>query len=87
MPYSLNMFDGRVQLIRPLLEISNEELEGYATLRNYTRELKTCPYGNSNRKQMSSLVDHITMHHKSARKNIFRALSNIYPEYLPNYRK
>lgn len=87
MPYSLTMFEGRVKLIRPLLELSNEELEKYAVMRGYTRELKICPYSNSKRKEVALLLEQVNHQHKHARKNMFRALSNICSEYLPNYHK
>jgi tRNA(Ile)-lysidine synthase TilS/MesJ len=87
MPYSLNMFNGRVSIIRPMLEIMNSELQNYAMLCGFPTELKTCPHANSKRKDMSTFIEKLSEQHKPARKNIFRALSNFYPEYLPNYRK
>jgi tRNA 2-thiocytidine biosynthesis protein TtcA len=87
MPYTLNMFNGRMQLIRPLLEMTDAELEKFAAAQNYPCELKACPHGNSKRKEIASVIGLIASHHKAARKNIFRSLSNFYPDYLPNYRK
>jgi tRNA 2-thiocytidine biosynthesis protein TtcA len=87
MPYRLTMFDGRVQLIRPLLELTNDELEKYAVLRRFTREISACPHRNSKRMEMEMILKQANEVHKHARKNIFRSLSNIYPEYLPNYYK
>jgi tRNA 2-thiocytidine biosynthesis protein TtcA len=86
-PYSLNMFGGRVSIIRPLLELTNHELEKFALINEYQTLTKTCPYGNSKRKDMAGFIEQLSLQHKRARKNIFRSLSNFYPEYLPNYRK
>jgi tRNA 2-thiocytidine biosynthesis protein TtcA len=87
MPYILSMFDDRVKLIRPLLELSNSELEKFASLREYRRELKICPFAGSKRKEMAEFINQLETKHKHARKSIFRSLDNIYPEYLPKYHK
>jgi tRNA 2-thiocytidine biosynthesis protein TtcA len=87
MPYDLTMFGGRVRIIRPLLELTDKELENFARLLNLTTDLKACPYADSRRKEVAHAIDLIAAHHKAARKNIFRSMNNIYPDYLPNYLK
>lgn len=84
MPFKFDMFDGRLQVIRPLLELTNKELEGYALKRNWPKEIKVCPYDNeTGRSVMKNFVEEISKLHKNARKNMFRSMNNPYPEYLP----
>ncbi len=87
LPFKFEMFGGRLQVIRPLLEITNKELEEYASKRNWTTELKVCPYDDkTGRKVMSDFVDEMSKLHKHAKKNLFRSMSNTYPEYLPDHK-
>ena len=80
------MFGGRLQVIRPLLELTNEELEKYAIKRNWPKEIKVCPYDNvTGRSIMKKFVNELGEIHKNARKNIFRSMDNLYPEYLPGF--
>lgn len=84
LPYSLSMFDNTLQVIRPLLPFTEEYVKEYATKMHFPEELKSCPHGeNSSRKEMKSLVQHIGQYNKNARKNMFRAMGNSYPAYLP----
>ncbi len=87
LPYALTMFEGRVQLIRPLLELTGRELERFASECGYKRELKVCPYAQSVRSDVRAVIESMAKQHKIAPKNIFRAMSNIHPEYLPGYHK
>ncbi len=83
MPYQFNMFDGRLTVIRPMLEVSEQELELYALERNFKKEVKSCPYENSKRKVLKGKIDWMSDNSKNARKNIFRSMENIFTEYLP----
>ena len=84
MPYTLSMFDGRVNLIRPLLDIDETLIEEYTTLRNFPKELKKCPYDKeTKRSEVHKLMNAITQLHPNAKKNLFKSMGNIFPEYLP----
>lgn len=84
LPQKLSMFEGRIDLIRPLLMIPEEELEEYARLRSYLKQDKTCPYEDTTqRDSIRELLRTIDKMYKGARKNMFRAMDNLYPEYLP----
>jgi tRNA 2-thiocytidine biosynthesis protein TtcA len=86
LPYSLSMFEGELQVIRPLLSFTEEYVKAYADKMHFPEELKTCPHGtNSSRKEMKELVDYMGKHNKNVRKNMFRAMGNQYPEYLPKH--
>lgn len=83
MPFKLSMFDGDVEIIRPLLEISEESLIGYAAIAGYKKELKFCPYESTKRSEIKELLKNISRIHPLARKNIFRAADKIDLDYLP----
>jgi len=48
MPFKLSMFDGRMDLIRPLLEIHEETISQYSQNIGYPKELQKCPFDKKN---------------------------------------
>jgi len=84
LPQDLSMFDGRIRLIRPLLYIPEKELSYYATLRTFRKQEKSCPYdGSTRREEIKELIRQMDRMSRDARRNIFKAMDNIYGEYLP----
>jgi len=84
LPYSLEMFQGRVKLIRPLMDIWEKEILEYTNLRGYPEAEKSCPYDNqTKRRQTRELIEKMEQSYVNSKTNIFKALDNIYPEYLP----
>jgi len=84
LPYKLKMFDGRVFLVRPLLDIDELHLQHLAELHAYPKEINKCPFDKkTKRNEVSVLLSDIYKSHKLAKKNIFRAMDKIFPEYLP----
>ncbi len=83
MPYRLKMFDGQLEVIRPMLDITNEELEKYSKISSYKTDIKTCMYENTKRKHTSKIIEDMCGGKRSIRVNLFRAMKNIYTEYLP----
>jgi tRNA 2-thiocytidine biosynthesis protein TtcA len=87
LPQKLSMFEGRIELIRPLLMIPEKELSAYARLRSFQQQDKYCPYEDTTRRDsVRELMERIDKMNKGARKNMFRAMENLYPEYLPGLR-
>ena len=87
LPYSLEMFDGRVKLIRPLLDIREKEILEYSDLRGYPPAEKSCIHDKqTKRRNTRMLIDLIDKSYENSSINIFNALDNIYPEYLPKSR-
>lgn len=85
LPFSLSMFNNELQLIRPLLFLSETEILEYKQLRGFPELIKDCPYGeNTKRRQMKELIRQLELIHPQARKNMARAMSNIYVSYLPS---
>jgi tRNA(Ile)-lysidine synthase TilS/MesJ len=87
LPYKFNMFENRIEVIRPLLDIAEEDLIKYAEIKAYKSEIKKCIYENSKRKEVGNLINEIAGKHKVAKKNMFRSMSNIYTDYLPHWKK
>lgn len=88
LPYSLSMFKGRIQLIRPLMDIWEKDLIQFASYKNYEAVEKTCPHENlTKRNYTNELLSQLEKNHPSAKNNIFNALDNIFPEYLPHRKK
>lgn len=84
LPQKLSMFGGRVNLIRPLLMIPEKELAYYASLSQFKEYEKSCPYEDSTkRNEIKDLLKMLDRLNKNARKNLFRAMDNIYSDYLP----
>ena len=84
LPFKVTMFEGRVELIRPLLAIENKDLETYAQLRGFPNEMKRCKYVDiTKRTDMRNIIDTLNKMNPLARKNIFRSMSKQFPEYLP----
>ena len=85
MPAILKMFSGRMHLIRPLIELTNEELLNVAAVRCYPKLKDQCPYGDdTKRSEVKAVISKMADMNKNGRKNLFRSMSNIFPEYLPN---
>ncbi len=87
MPFSVDMFDGRLNLIRPMLEIAEKDLVMFSDLKKFPKEIKQCKYEDTKRKTIKSQLESIDALYKNGIKNIFRSLDNIYPDYLPHFEK
>lgn len=88
LPYSLSMFEGRVKLIRPLMDIWEQELINFSKFRKFDAVSKYCPHENlSKRNYTKNLIDEISKSYPASRINMFHALDNIYTEYLPKSKK
>jgi len=84
LPQSLSMFEGRIQLIRPLLFIRETELSQYAAMRKFGKQEKSCPYeGTTKRDEIKKLIEIMDKLSLDARRNIFNSMGNICEEYLP----
>ena len=84
MPARLEMFDGELTLIRPLIYLSNEETVCYAGIRRFREQVKHCPYERAtNRGSVRELLRRVEELSPNARANIFAAMRNIRPDYLP----
>lgn len=84
LPYSLKMFEGRIHLIRPLLDMDENLLAEYARLRNFGSEGIKCSHESaSKRDQVRDLISRIEKLHGSGPLNMFRSMDKVFGEYLP----
>jgi len=83
-PGKLSMFDGDIQVIRPLLLLTNEQMRRYAQIKNFVSLKKECPYEDhtlrNKARNFIHQMEHLNPH---ARLNLFKSMGNIDLEYLP----
>lgn len=84
MPASLKMFNGRLELIRPLILLTNSEIRSFSSIMGFPSEKEVCPYDDkTKRNQAAEIVNEIEKRFKPGRKGLFNSMSKIYTEYLP----
>lgn len=84
LPYSLDMFGGKIKLIRPLMDMDERLLVQYAVLNDLVKVEKSCPHENLTRREdMRSLISKIEALHGPGPFNIFKSMDKIFEEYLP----
>jgi tRNA 2-thiocytidine biosynthesis protein TtcA len=85
LPYSLTMFEGRVQLIRPLMDLDERMPEEYAGLNDIVKVEKSCPHeDNTRRESIAQLLNKVEALHGKGPFNIFKSMDRIFEEYLPS---
>lgn len=84
LPYTLNMFEGRVKLIRPLLDLDERLLEEYAALNKLVKVEKSCLHEDrTKRNTIAQLIREIEKIHGTGPFNMFKSMDKIFEEYLP----
>lgn len=84
MPPILQMDKMPLQLIRPLCLIDEADIITYATMRNYQKQTKLCPFEHvSSREKVKGLLEEIKALNPEALDSIYGALTNIKTDYLP----
>ena len=87
-PPKVYMKKGDIEIIRPLILLSEEEVKAYAETRNIYKVEKECPFADrSQRKSFKEIIETIGNMDKSAKLNMFNSMSKIMTEYLPPKRK
>ncbi len=88
MPPKLTMDKFAMTLIRPLCLLSEADLQAMSTIRGYKKQLKNCPYEKtSQRTAMRQLLAQLETLNPHARQNLWSALHNPLPDYLPRKEK
>ncbi|WP_430811388.1 MULTISPECIES: tRNA lysidine(34) synthetase TilS [unclassified Carboxylicivirga] len=83
-PASLNMFDSKLQIIRPLIQLTNDEMKKYAKLMGFKSLKRECPYEDHTiRQKARSIVEQMSSINPKARINLFNSMKKIDFEYLP----
>jgi tRNA(Ile)-lysidine synthase TilS/MesJ len=85
MPPKMPMFDGRFELIRPMILSSDEEIKAYAKQRDIENLQGECPFEDKNkREKFRSIIREVSDMHHLAKINLFNSMGNIYSDYLPS---
>ena len=84
LPYSLNMFEGRIKLIRPMMDLDERMLEEYAELNKLVKVEKSCPHEDkTKRESIRKLLGNIEDLHGKGPYNVFKSVNKIFEDYLP----
>lgn len=84
MPIKKEMFKGKFQIIRPMLEIEEKNLIKYAQLKGLSIQKNECKYAKvSQRELVRGFINDISQVNKSVVKNIYRSMNKIVEDYLP----
>jgi tRNA(Ile)-lysidine synthase TilS/MesJ len=84
LPYALKMFEGRLELIRPMLDLEEGMLEDYTGLNQLVKIEKSCPHEDiTQRESIRKLLTRIEELHPKGPFNMFKSANKIFEEYLP----
>lgn len=84
LPGKLTMFEDAIQLIRPLILLTNKDTSEFARIRKYPQLKAECPFEDTTyRKTARDFIKQLESLHPNAKRNLFNSLSNIDREYLP----
>lgn len=84
LPGKLDMFDGTIQSIRPLILLTNKETSEFTRIRNYPVLKSQCPFEDKTyRTTARDFIKQLESIHPNAKRNLFKSLSNIDQKYLP----
>jgi tRNA 2-thiocytidine biosynthesis protein TtcA len=82
------MFEGELDIIRPLAYVEEAELLHLSKVLELPVISSQCPHGDtSKRKLVKGIIEDLKDHNKNVKKNIFRSLTRIREEYLLPSRK
>jgi tRNA 2-thiocytidine biosynthesis protein TtcA len=82
------MFDGELDIIRPLAYVEEAELLQLSKILELPVISSQCPHGDiSKRKLVKGIIEDLKNHNKNVKKNIFRSLTRIREEYLLGNKK
>jgi len=83
-PAKVSMFNGKFELIRPLINIRNADTLRYSEILDYSKMEKNCSYENlTKRNSISELLKNIEQINSQGVNNIFKSMTNISNDYLP----
>ncbi|MCP4136303.1 MAG: tRNA 2-thiocytidine(32) synthetase TtcA [bacterium] len=84
MPPELSLFNGDLRIIRPLILLAEKEVKRYMDIRGLPLPKKECPYSDTTKRHaMKGIVSELEGFYQGARKNIYKAMSNVQSDYLP----
>lgn len=83
-PPLLQMEKMPIQMIRPLCLIEEKDLQRYAELSGYRKQVKLCPFEKqSSRAEVKQLLQQLERLNPNVRDSVWGAMENIKADYLP----
>ncbi len=83
-PAKLEMFSGKITLIRPMISVTANELVRYALLQGFRLPVTRCPYEDlTMRNEVRQLIIEMSHLNKKVKQNLLRSMSHIEEDYLP----
>jgi len=87
-PASKSFFDGKFDIIRPLILISEPETIRYSEIYSFPDEEQNCEFEERNlRDSLKGVMNNLYALKKNAKINLFRSMSKIDTDYLPDKTK
>jgi len=87
LPATLKMFEGKIDLIRPMIFVSKTDISEYSKIKEFPDQKLTCSFDHiTKRSEMTMLLRGLEILNPNVRENIFKSMDNICEEYLPNPR-
>jgi tRNA(Ile)-lysidine synthase TilS/MesJ len=84
LPGKLSMFEGAIDLIRPLILLTDKDTREFSRIRNYPPLKEPCPHEDiTKRATARELIVQLEAIHPKAKFNLFNSMGNIDKEYLP----
>ena len=82
------VFDGEYRIVRPMYMIDEEQISVLAGELNRSFSANPCPVaGSTMRKEMADLLAMLEKAHPDTRHNLFQALHNVKPDFLPSKKR
>jgi len=83
-PGKLSMFDGILQVIRPLILLTNKDTREFAHIRHFPDLKRSCPFEDlTMRTEARNLIRQLENIHPKVRFNLFNSMGNIDENHLP----
>jgi tRNA 2-thiocytidine biosynthesis protein TtcA len=83
MPPNLEMFGGKLRIIRPLIYVEEDELRRFAKECDFPSQLCACPNSKTSMRRFAKdLIKTLTKKHPAAKTNLFRSMQRIKQDYL-----
>lgn len=84
LPPKLSMFDGKLTVVRPLIETKESLIINYAETQNFQPMIKNCPFEKvSSREFVRNILSQMEENYDRAKNNIFISMTHIENKYLP----
>ena len=77
-------FDGRFQIIRPLYLVDEVLIKRFSKAMGWDKIGNQCPFSLSKRTEIKDMLQRLYKSNKKIKPNIFHAIHNIRPDYLPH---